>query len=98
MTRSIVYEGQNYLDVALQATGDIKRVFEIYDLNGIEDLTENLIPGTSLATPPPTIELKSLIVLFNGFERPKSGFIDEQLIEGKTGIGFMAIEFDFIVS
>jgi len=92
-----VSEGQTLLDIALQATGDLTRVFEIAGLNGI-DLTTDLTIGSTLTAPEPAIDKTYLVDLFAVvYRKPKSADSDTEQTKGREGIGFWIIENDFIV-
>lgn len=97
MASTKVSEGQTLLDIALQATGDLTRVFEIAGLNGI-DITTDLTIGSTLTVPEPVIDKAYLVDLFAVvYRKPKSADSDTEQIKGREGIGFWIIENDFVV-
>lgn len=92
-----VSEGQTLLDIALQASGDLTRVFEIAALNSI-DITTDLTIGSTLAAPEPAIDKTYLVDLFAvAYRKPKSGDSDTEQTKGREGIGFWIIENDFVI-
>jgi hypothetical protein len=97
MPSTKVSEGQTLLDIALQATGDLTRVFEIAGLNGI-DITTDLTIGSTLVVPEPLIDKTYLVDLFTPvYRKPKSADNDIGQTKGREGIGFWIIGDDFVV-
>jgi hypothetical protein len=98
MMRSIkTGEGQTVLDIAMQYCGDTGKSLEICLLNNIS-ITEDLVPGTVLKMPDVVIDKEKIVREFaDRLIVPASkDEEEEQTVQG--GIGFMAIEDDFIIT
>ena len=92
-----VNEGQTLLDIALQGTGDLTRVFEVAALNGV-DITDDLPIGGMIQSPDPAVDKSYLVDLFAVvYQKPKSADNEVARTNGREGIGFWAIAVDFIV-
>jgi hypothetical protein len=92
-----VSEGQTLLDIALQGSGDLFQVFVIAASNGI-DITDDLPVGSLVDVPAPAVDKVYLVDLFTpAYAKPVSADNNVTLIQGRDGIGFWAIEDDFIV-
>ena len=97
MPNTKVSEGQTLLDITLQGTGDLTRVFEIAALNSV-DITDDLSIGSNLVIPEPAIDKMYLVDLFAPvYRKPKSADTETDQIKGRDGISFWIIENDFVV-
>ncbi len=89
---------QNMFDMAIQEYGTMEGVF-ILAKDNMQSLTEDLEPGTNLKIR--TEPLNQAVVNFYQFRKlkPATGLSAEENEELKPeGIGYWAIEYDFIVS
>lgn len=92
------YQGQSTLDIALQEYGSLEALFDLLGDNG---LTLESLPETGLELEVYTEKAQRPdVVAFyedysTGGERPNTGNLPEEL--KPSGIGYMGIEFDFIV-
>jgi hypothetical protein len=90
-----VYQGQSFIDKVLETTGSTENAFEMALLNGIS-LTDNVAIGQELQVSSTT--RKGVVRLFNSKKRPASAIINiVGADEENDGIGYMAIENNFIV-
>ncbi len=91
MSNIIVLNGQSLFDIALQEYGSIEAVFQLADDNGITNITDSLIPGTELIIDENMIIDKNVVNYYkNNAIYPAN--------EVRTGVGYMAIGVDFIIS
>jgi len=94
MSKSIVYQGQNFVDKVLEATGSTENAFEMSILNGVS-LTDNVAVGQELQVS--KVTKKGIVGVFKK-KRPASGTISTPGVDVENdGIGFMAIGNNFIV-
>jgi hypothetical protein len=73
---------QALIDIALQGTGDVTRVIEVAQLNGLS-ITDDLTAGDELITPVASVDKQRTQVFFNASPNyPASGgsnlFIDDE--------------------
>lgn len=88
-----VSEGQCLTDIAMHYLGDAERVFEIMELNGLEELSVELVPETKLIVPDRDPEKDYVVKSFGERHIPAS--MEE--VEIDEGIDFWIIEDDFVV-
>lgn len=87
--------GQTWVDLALQELCDEERIFELCDLNGAS-MTDDIAPGTEVITPVAESK-KGACVLTLRSRRPASLFFGVGNA-APEGIGYWAIETDFVIS
>ena len=94
MSKSLVYQGQNFIDKVLETTGSTVNAFEMSILNKVS-LTDNVTIGEELQVS--KVTRKGVVAVFNK-KRPASVIINRAgEDEGNDGIGYMAIGNNFIV-
>lgn len=90
-----IEEGQVLLDIAMQEMGDVERLFELAELNGLS-ITERVEPGTMLSVGEPDIDRRLVCdVLRLPSNKPASDEGTEEFLG--EGIEFWALEYDFII-
>jgi hypothetical protein len=92
-----VYQGQSFLDKAIECTGSVESVFEMALLNSIA-ITDDIAIGSKLQTSAITYE--NIVAMFGEFNKPATMLTLEQInaeIEN-SGIGYMIISNNFIVT
>ena len=90
---------QSVLDIALQHCGSLEAAFDIAQSNGIS-LTDDLTTGQSMSVPEPTDTAMAQHYGVNNLQPAtavSNAEINDLLAVGE-GIGFWAIEYDFVVS
>lgn len=91
----IVYQGQNFIDKVLETTGSSENAFEMALLNGFS-LTDNVVIGQELQLS--RVTRKGVVSIFKKDNRPASALRNKfDAVAENEGIGYMAIESDFIV-
>lgn len=94
MSKSVVYQGQNFVDKVLETTGSTENAFEMSILNKVS-LTDNVAIGQELQVS--KVTRKGVVGVFNQ-KRPASAIISiSETDEENEGIGYMAIGNNFIV-
>lgn len=94
MSKNKVYQGQNFIDKVLESTGSSDNAFEMSILNGIS-LTNSLAIGQELQAS--KVTKKAVVRIFTQ-KRPASALRNNfDAVAENEGIGYMAIESDFIV-
>lgn len=90
-----ILKGQSLFDIAIQSAGSIEHIFELAIENNIS-ITESLDAGTQIIVPD-NIELNSNVVSYytRNSLKPATAIAKPMQL---GGIGYMAIEIDFIVS
>ena len=94
-----VLHNQSLLDLALQHTGDIERIFELAVLNE-KSVTDDMTAGASLLVEATTTN-KDILAYYTAKNiQPATAFTkaDEQVFERLEGISIWAINLDFVVS
>lgn len=88
--------GQTLLDLTVQETGDIERLFEMAVEN---DQPITFLPdaGSSVVVGEAETEKRSTVQLFSTTHKPASGVSDSDILPAGEGIGFWFIGNDFIV-
>lgn len=71
-----ISEGQTLIDIAIQYLGDASLIFELAEINNIE-ITENLIPGTSLLIIKPNIDKTKMIAQFKANKTIPASALEE---------------------
>lgn len=95
-----VQEGQTIIDMALQGSGDVYRLFEVAKENGLS-ITDDIVAGDYIYTPAAALNKKKFSSFFNAAPNyPASGITgsvsnDEE--EDLHGVGYDIIEDDQIV-
>lgn len=90
-----VLHNQSALDVVLQHTGSLNKLFEMVLLNGLS-ITDNLEPATTVIVPEVDNDaLMNFYLLKNTI--PATAIDSLSLISESGGIGSMIIETNFIV-
>jgi hypothetical protein len=98
MRTTIVREGQTLLDISIQDTGDIQRLFEIAVANN-KSITEDLVIGDEITTPSAEVNLQDVVLSFSSTShKPASGLSADDLLQLQGGIGYMGVQLDFKVS
>ncbi|MBP1637447.1 MAG: hypothetical protein H6Q18_236 [Bacteroidetes bacterium] len=87
-------ERQTFIDLAIQACGSPEAAFDFALLNGVS-LTDDPGVGVELAVPP-VVNTAIATYYANKKLYPATGFTGE--VPVSAGIGYWAIEIDFIVS
>ena len=101
MQKIVVKQGQSVLDIAIVYTGDVKESFKIAVINNIS-ITDELFPGQILEVP--AVVNKRIVELFRDYNQPATAIMESKFIIDDNeeiipeGIGFWAIEKNFIVS
>ena len=98
MAQVLVIEGQSILDIAIAKCGSAEAAFEIALLNEIS-ITEKLIPGQTLELP--AVVKKDVVEYYQSKGiNPATNITSDEFNStiGGDGIGYWAIENDFIVS
>lgn len=86
------------MDIAIQQTGDVQRLFEIARDND-KSITEDLVIGSALITPPEVVELQAVVAAFaTEGHKPACGLTADDLLELKGGVDYMGIQIDLKVS
>lgn len=94
-----VLNNQSLLDVAIRYFGTVEAVLAIAILNRIS-ITQELVPGQVLELPNLDYGYQEIVTFFNvNKKQPATALTEENkaIIEGDSGIGFWAIEDNFIV-
>jgi hypothetical protein len=95
MSDTKVYQGQSFLDKALEATGSTETAFEMALLNGVS-MTDPVAPGQELE--PGKVIRKVVVRFFTDQNRPASALQNNTEEDSENdGIGYMAIGNNFIV-
>lgn len=91
----IVYQGQSFIDKVLETTGSSENAFEMALLNGFS-LTDDVVIGQELQSS--RVTRKGVVAIFKKDNRPASALRNnyDAVVENE-GIGYMAIESNFIV-
>lgn len=94
-----VYQGQNFIDKVLENTGSSENAFEMALLNGVS-LTDDVAIGQELQLS--SVTRKGMVRIFNRNNRPASALrnappTDLYPDDENDGIGYMAIENNFII-
>lgn len=93
-----VRDGQTLSDITIQETGDIHRVFEVAQLNGMS-ITDELTVGSLITVPDPAFDKLHVVAAFaTQRHKPASALTAEDHAEIKGGIDYMGIQIDFKVS
>jgi hypothetical protein len=91
----IVYQGQNFIDKVLETTGSSENAFEMALLNGFS-LTDDVVIGQKMQSSPVT--RKGVVSIFKKDNRPASALLNNyNAVVENEGIGYMAIESNFII-
>lgn len=94
MSKSVVYQGQNFIDKVLETTGSTENAFEMSILNGVS-LTDPVVIGQELK--PSKVTKKGVVGVFNK-KRPASGVVSISKAEAENeGIGYMVIGNNLII-
>ena len=93
-----VLEGQSLFDIAIQSCGSAEAAFDLAVLNGVS-LTDEVSTGVELVVPG-VINKNIASYYANKMLFPATGFAEfgGVLPETQQGIGFWAIDIDFVVS
>jgi hypothetical protein len=92
---TVVQQGQNMMDIAIQHCGDARSLFDLAVLNDLS-ATDEVAPGTDLKIPTPA--QPGIVAYFqNGGYVPATNN-DANIFSNKEGIGFWIIGVDFKVS
>ena len=92
-----VSDGQSLYDIACKALGSAAAAIQIALLNGIS-VTDNLLVGQDINIPDVVNKDIATFYANNGID-PATGMSDTELEELKiSGLGYMALGIDFIVS
>ncbi|MOA43351.1 hypothetical protein D3C78_1654920 [compost metagenome] len=91
----VVQQGQCLIDIAIQHCGDASAAFAIAALNGLS-VTDDVLPGVDLLIPEILDKGMTDYFLKNGFV-PATGSVKPENYT-LSGIDYMGIEIDFIVS
>lgn len=94
-----VKDRQSLLDIALQVCGSIEAVMSIAVRNGVS-VTDDLTAGTLLEYEPEDVVDKRVVEIYRreGIEPATSLSREDMEALSQEGIGFMAVETDFIIS
>ena len=92
-----VKDRQTLLDIALQTSGSVEAVVELALANGLS-ITDELADGNELATAGVAEEAVVNRYEINGIFPATEASDEERSAMAYEGIGFMAIENDFVVS
>ena len=99
MSQIIVLNDQCLLDIAIRYFGTVEAVLSIAILNNIS-ITADLVPGQVLELPNLDFGYGEIVAFFEANKiQPATALTEENkaIIEGDSGIGFWAIEDNFIV-
>lgn len=99
MSQITVLNNQSLLDVAIRYFGTVEAVLAIAILNSIS-ITQELVPEQVLELPNLDYGYQEIVTFFNvNKKQPATALTEENkaIIEGNSGIGFWAIEDNFIV-
>jgi hypothetical protein len=93
MSKNKVYQGQSFLDKALELTGDLGNAFQMALLNEIS-ITDDLPIGKEVKAT--NVSNAGIVGFFNEFNRPATciSFVGD---DSQQGIGYMVIGKNFIV-
>jgi len=98
MKNTAILDRQTLIDITAQELGDLERVYEIAELNGLS-LTDDLITGNAIMVPDADKSKINITRLFadkaNAPASVDDNFISEN--ENNEGIGYWIIENDFII-
>jgi hypothetical protein len=96
--KQTVLHNQSLLDFTLHHCGKLEALFELCLANG-KSLTAEIPPGTLLKVPD-TIDKADDIVNFYNFKKikPACNFVGNKLPNTPTGIDYMTISTDFIIT
>jgi hypothetical protein len=98
MKTVITLDRQRLIDLAMQETGDVSRVFEICELNDM-GLTDEIEAGVSILVPDFAADKRRAVALFSDKSiAPASADEETNGTARPGGIGYMQIGNDFIVS
>lgn len=90
-----IKQGQSFLDVVIETTGDLDNAFEMSLLNGIS-VTDDLQIGQILgATPITNIRVTNT---FNENNKPATEITQKEFDAKKMGIDYMIIQTNFIIA
>lgn len=93
-----VMKFQNLLDVTIQETGTMENAFEVAAANG-RSISDDITPGTIVIPDNATKEASVVTRLSDKRIKPATAITaSEQSTSPYGGIGYMKIEYDFIVS
>lgn len=92
-----VKDRQTLLDITLQTSGSVEAVVELARTNGLS-ITDELTDGKELATAGVAEEAVVSRYEINGIFPATEASDEERSAMAYEGIGFMAIENDFVVS
>ena len=92
-----VKDRQTLLDIALQTSGSVEAVVDLALANGLS-ITDELADGNELATAGVAEEAVVNRYEINGIFPATEASDEERSAMAYEGIGFMAIENDFVVS
>ena len=98
MAKTVYVEyNQDILDICLQETGSLNNLVAIHEANGFESLPAEVKAGDAILIPDDVVNNELVIPILQG-KKPAS--INEAAIQEliQSGIDFMGIEIDFIVS
>jgi hypothetical protein len=92
-----VLYGQTIIDIAIQELGDGNRAFELAQLNNIS-ISDDLNAGQVIVVPDYDLANRYLVQLFsNPSNKPASGDNLSSGVLADVGIGYWALEVDFVV-
>lgn len=93
--------GQSLLDLAIQGTGSIEGVFRLAEAAGVS-ITDELSPGMTIPVPLPIADPQVAEYYAARRITPATAITTDNTSGGgdisMEGIGFWAVEYDFIVS
>jgi hypothetical protein len=93
-----VQAGQSLFDIAVQYLGDVERVFEIADINGLMT-TNEVEPGTWLVVPDLDMAKRYVVDAFSKRNLSPASITDSGIeAAALDGIDYWAIEDDFIIT
>ena len=94
-----VYEGQSILDFAIQHTGSVVNAFLIAKENSLA-VSAYLVPGYELVIPEGVAFQREIKNYYDtkGIKPATVNNTETIIVKGLSGIGYWAIEEDFIVS
>ena len=96
--RITVLNRQSLLDIAIERDGSIESILDIAEYNGIA-VTDDLAAGESVETGSAAALKKQVVVRLDAYgAKPATGITQEDTdLCPYGGIGYMGIEYDFIV-
>lgn len=91
-----VLQGQSLFDIAIQTAGSVEAAFDLAFLNGIS-VTDDIPAGFQLELPP--IVNKSIADYYvNKGIKPATALELSQVPQVLEGVGYWAIDIDFVVN